>query len=277
MEAFKWKNGKKCAVAITVNLNGEYFWLSMFPDCKNKPKTLSLGTFGINVGLGRVLDLFDKYGIKSTFFIPAAVAENYFDKVTDIFRRGHEIANHGYAHENLALLAKEDQREIIVKSNEMIKSITGAAPVGFRAPEGEVTKETYDILEDIGFSYDSSLLDDNMPYFLRLENKEYNIVELPIQWQLYDFPYFAFNYSPAFPAGQGRIAPYSNVLNNWIHEYEGYKNKGLAYILQIEPQTIGTPGRILMLRKLIEHITKSGDAWICTCEEMMNYYRENCR
>lgn len=277
MKAFKWKNGKKCAVAITVNLNGEYFWLSMFPDCKNKPKTLSLGTFGINVGLGRVLDLFDKYGIKSTFFIPAAVAENYFDKVTDIFRRGHEIANHGYAHENLALLTKEEQREIIVKSNEMIKSITGAVPVGFRAPEGEVTKETYDILEDIGFLYDSSLLDDNMPYFLKLENKEYNIVELPIQWQLYDFPYFAFNYSPAFPSGQGRIAPYSNVLNNWIYEYEGYKNKGLAYILQIEPQTIGTPGRILMLRKLIEHITKSDDAWICTCEEMMNYYRENCR
>ena len=78
---FKWKDNKKCAVAITVNLKGEYFWLSMFPDSKNKPKTLSLGTFGIDVGLDRVLDLFENYDIKSTFFIPGAIIEKYESKM----------------------------------------------------------------------------------------------------------------------------------------------------------------------------------------------------
>ena len=275
MKGLKWKDGKNCAVAVTVNLNGEYFWLSMFPDCKNKPKTLSLGTFGLNVGLERVLELFDKYGIKSTFFVPGAIAEKYRDKVEDIHNRGHEIANHGYAHENFALLTKKEQEEILLRSNEVIKGITGSAPAGFRAPEGEITGETYELLEAMGFLYDSSLMDDNVPYYLKLKGTEYNMVQLPIQWQLYDFPYFAFNYSPAFPAGQGRIAPYSNVLNNWIYEYEGYRSKGCAYILQIDPQTIGTPGRILMLRRLLEHIIKSEDAWICTCEEMLHYYKDN--
>lgn len=274
MKNFRWKNNKKCAVAITVNLNGEYFWLSMFPDSKNKPKTLSLGTFGINVGLERILNVFDEYDIKSTFFIPAVVAEKYGNKVIDIFNKGHEIANHGYAHENFALLTKQEQKDILIKSNNVIKNITGSFPIGFRVPEGELTKDTFDLLEEMSFSYDSSLMDDNRPYYMKLDKKLYDIIQLPIQWQLYDLPYFAFNYSPAFPSGQGRIAPYSNVLNNWIHEYEGYKEKGLAYILQLDPQTMGTPGRILILKKLIDHIIKSNDAWICTCEEMHSYYKD---
>lgn len=275
MKEFKWKDGKKCAVAITVNLKGEYFWLSMFPDSINKPKTLSLGTFGINVGLKRVLNLLNNYNIKSTFFIPGAIAEKYETSVLDILVKGHEIANHGYEQENFALLTKEEQRAYLSKTNEIIKKVTGRTPIGFRAPEGEVTYETYELLEEMGFLYDSTLMDDDRPYYMEIADKDYNILQLPIKWQLNDFPYFAFNYSPAFPAGQGRIASYSSVLKNWIYEYEGYKNNSLAYILQIEPQTIGTPGRILMLKNFIEHVNKSNDAWFCTCSEICDYINKN--
>lgn len=275
MENFKWKGNKKCAVSITVNLKGEYFWLSMFPESKNKPKTLSLGTFGIDVGLDRILSLLESYHVKSTFFVPGAIAEKYEEKILSIHDKGHEIANHGYEHENLALLDKNEQEYAIVKSNDILKSITGSTPIGFRAPEGEITKETYDVLESIGFMYDSSLMDDDMPYYISFGDKTYGIIQLPIKWQLYDFPYFAFNYNPAFPTGQGRIAPYSSVLSNWVYEYEGYKKNGLAYVLQIEPQTIATPGRLQILKKFLDYLFKEDDTWVCTCAEMQDYYKEN--
>ena len=43
----KWHGGKSCAAMITVNLNAELFWLQIDPECKNMPKTLSLGQYGI--------------------------------------------------------------------------------------------------------------------------------------------------------------------------------------------------------------------------------------
>lgn len=274
MGSIVWKDNKKCAVAITINLNGEYFWLSLDPDSVNRPKTLSLGTFGMEIGLERVLDVLEKYNIKSTFFIPAGIIEKYKDKIEMIHHKNHEIANHGYEHENFGLLDKDSQRDLLVKSNKIIQEIIGKSPRGFRAPEGEINKETYDLLEELGFDYDSSLMDDYIPYDLKIDDTSYDILEIPIQWQNYDFPYFGFNYSPAFPAGQGRIASYSQVLENWIYEYEGYKQKGLCFVLQIDPQTMGTPGRILILKKFLDHITKEDDTWISTCEEIVDHIKK---
>lgn len=274
MKSIVWKDDKKCAVAITVNLNGEYFWLSLDPDTINRPKTLSLGTFGIEIGLERVLDVLEEYDIKSTFFVPGAIIENYPDKIEMLRDGNHEIANYGYKHENFGLLEKDSQRKILEESNKIIKDFTGKFPRGFRVPHGEINKDTYDLLEEMGFDYDSSLMDDYLPYDLSIDDHPYNILEIPIQWQNYDFPYFGFNYSPAFPAGQGRIAPYSEVLENWIYEYEGYKEKGLCFVLQIDPQTMGTPGRILILKKFLDYIKEKDDTWIGTCEEIVDYIKK---
>ncbi|MCR4436045.1 MAG: polysaccharide deacetylase [Clostridiales bacterium] len=263
-----WKCKKDCAVAVTINLDGEYFWLSMFPDSVNKPKTLSMGTFGLKRGLDRILDTADRFNIPCTFFVPGKIAETYPQKILEIAKRGHEIANHGYAHENFSKLTLQEQRESLIKCNEAVERICGKKPVGFRAPEGELTKETLKLLYDSGFLYSSSLYNDDRPYFIELDGKTTDLVEIPLQWQLSDFPYFAFNYSPAFPAGQGRIANYTQVLNNWKYEFTGYANSGLAYVLQLDPQTIGTPGRIGLLEELLEFITSSHDVWFCTCSEL---------
>jgi peptidoglycan/xylan/chitin deacetylase (PgdA/CDA1 family) len=267
-----WKNNKECAVAITINLDGEYFWLSMFPDSINKPKTLSMGTFGLKRGLERILDAVDRYNIKCTFFIPGKIAENYPKEVLEISNRGHEIANHGYAHENFSKLTAEEQKESMLKCNKALENVCGVTPVGFRAPEGELTKETQKLLSQCGFVYSSSLYDDDRPYFIEIDGKISGLVEIPVQWQLSDFPYFAFNYGPAFPAGQGRIANYTQVLNNWKHEYTGYAASGLAYVLQLDPQTIGTPGRIGLFEELLEFIISNSDPWFCKCSELAEYY-----
>jgi hypothetical protein len=98
-----------------------------------------------------------------------------------------------------------------------------------------------------------------------------SILEIPIHWELFDLPYFAFNYRPAFPKGQGRVANYSQVLNNWKEEYYAYRDEGLCYVLQVDPQTIGTPGRIELLRELLAEIKKDGMAWFATGSEMADF------
>lgn len=269
----RWKNNSSCVVMISVNLDAEFFWLSLSPDCINRPKTMLMGQYGMLRGLPRILDLFDKYNIKATFFTPGKVAEKYPEDIKEIVKRGHEIGFHGYEHENFALMTKDEQKEVFKKGMESIKNILGDYPKGFRAPEGELTKETLELVKENGFTYSSNLSNDDCPYIHKLFNG--NLVEIPIHWALFDFPYFAFNYRPAFPKGQGRISNYTQVLNNWKNEYIGYHKEGLCYVLQLDPQTIGTPGRIGILEELFEFILSKDTPWFATGSEIEKYITEN--
>lgn len=271
MRKANWPNGKKCAAMITVNLDAEYFWLQLDPSCINMPKTLSMGQYGMTRGLERILDTLDRYNIKATFFVPGIVAEKYQNDMKTIISKGHEIANHGYKHENLALMPYDEQKEVIYKGIKAIEKYCGVTPKGFRAPEGELTIETLQIAKELGVNYSSNLSDDDRPYFKQL-NDDKQLLEIPIHWALFDLPYFAFNYRPAFPSGQGRISNYTGVLNNWKDEFFGYHNYGLCYVLQIDPQTIGNPGRAGLLDELLDYINELGDTWFATGSEMYDYY-----
>ena len=164
VERPKWPGGKKCAAMITINLNAELFWLQLDKTCVNMPKTLSLGQYGMNRGLDRILNILDDKGIKATCFAPGWVAEHYPDKILEIRDRGHEIGAMGYRHENMALLSVEEQEEAIQKGAEAIRQICGISPRGFRSPEGELTLDTLRIARKHGMVYSSNLCDDDRPY-----------------------------------------------------------------------------------------------------------------
>ena len=267
-----WPQEKKCAAMITVNLNAELFWLQLEPKSINMPKTLSMGQYGMHRGLERVLDALAARGLKATFFTPGRVAEMYPEKLALVKEQGHEIAALGDAHENMALLTPAEQSEAMKKSVDAIRSCCGVEPRGFRSPEGELTLDTLRAARAAGLTYSSNLSDDDRPYYKDLGG-DGTLLEIPIHGAMYDLPYFAFNYAPAFPAGQGRIANYTGVLQNWKDEFDGYHEYGLCYVLQVDPQTIGNPGRIGIFEELLDHIQAAGDVWFATGSEMEEYCR----
>ena len=272
LEKPKWPDGKKCAAMLTINLNAELFWLQIDPSCKDMPKTLSLGQYGMTRGVDRILSILKERGIKATFFTPGWVAEQYPEKLKRIKEEGHEIASLAYKHENMALLTEEEQEEAMKKGIEAIQNVCGVTPVGFRAPEGELTLDTLRIAKKYGMHYSSNLCDDDRPYQKDLENGE-TLLEIPIHWDNYDLPYFAFNYHPAFPKGQGRIANYTGVINNWKDEFYGCYEYGLCYVLQLDPAAIGAPGRIGLLEELLDYIDEFDSVWWTSGEEMYQYYQ----
>jgi hypothetical protein len=121
-------------------------------------------------GLPRFLDLFDRWGVKATFFI---VGRDLQDKekmkiLERLVAAGHEVGNHTMSHPaSLSSLSAEEQEREIAQCEDLCEEVLGVKPIGFRAPNFDVDERTTAILRQRGYIYDSSVL--AMPYapFLR--------------------------------------------------------------------------------------------------------------
>lgn len=269
-----WPNEHRSCAMISVELDAEFIWLGMDPNNINLPKTLSMGEYGMARGLKRMLDLFDKFDVKATFFVLGEAFERYGDVIKRLSDSGHEIAVHGFNHVNFGLLSSAEQRDQISRAIEKIKACTGVAPVGFRIPEGNMTIETLDIARELGLKYDSSLLDSDLPYIIEEGKSGSGLVEIPMRWDMQDFPYFCFNFHPQVPPGVCRIANYTQVLNIWQDELSAYHDYGLCYVIKFDPQSIGTPGRIGMVESLLTTM-KEKNIWVATGSQIAEHTAKN--
>lgn len=108
----------------------------------------------------RVLDLFDEFSVRATFFVLGWVAEQLPDLVREIHRRGHEIACHGYGHELIYQIGPGRFQEDIRRARGILEDQAGVAVRGYRAPSYSITERSLwalDILIEEGFEYDSSI------------------------------------------------------------------------------------------------------------------------
>jgi len=125
---------------------------------------LSTGRAGANavydVAIARLLDLAREEAIPLTLFAIGSDLAREANRRTlrDAHERGHEIANHSLDHRyDLTRLGRDLIARQIEGGIAAIKRATGEAPVGFRAPGYTITDEVFDVLEEIGVRYDSSV------------------------------------------------------------------------------------------------------------------------
>jgi len=115
-------------------------------------------------GVPRLLDLFDRFGIRATFFVcgrdlAAGATSLQADVLREAVRRGHEVANHSLAHRNgFARLSPTEKRGDIAAAGELIAQAVGQRPVGFKSPGFSFSPDLLTVLAGLGYLYDSSLL-----------------------------------------------------------------------------------------------------------------------
>jgi polysaccharide deacetylase family protein (PEP-CTERM system associated) len=108
----------------------------------------------------KLLDLFDEFDTKATYFILGWVADKFPELVRDIHSRGHEVACHSFWHRPVYSLTPEAFREDLRQACDAIGQACGVRPVGYRAPSWSIVKSSLwalDILAEEGFTYDSSI------------------------------------------------------------------------------------------------------------------------
>jgi polysaccharide deacetylase family protein (PEP-CTERM system associated) len=109
-----------------------------------------------------LLALLDELGLRATFFVLGMCAKNYPAAVREIAGRGHELASHGFEHVPVHRQTREDFRRDVESSIELVESLAGRRPVGYRAPAFSITRDSawaFELLADLGFAYDSSQYD----------------------------------------------------------------------------------------------------------------------
>lgn len=107
-----------------------------------------------------IIGLLDKYKVCATFAVLGNVAEKHPELVKEIYDMGHEIASHSWSHKTLYELGKDAFEDEITRSVQILRSITGERPVGFRAPSFSIDKSTswaLKVLEEQRFEYDASI------------------------------------------------------------------------------------------------------------------------
>ena len=263
----RWKDGAQCAVMLTFDVDGESLWLAGDLTNLDKPGLLSMGTYGARVGVPLILDLLKKNDLPATFFVPGWTAETHADMIGVIHSTGHEIAHHGYLHEEPTALSRDEEEEVLKKGLTALRSITGKDPAGYRSPAWEFSANTISLLHDYGFKYSSNM----MSHFIPWQHEETHVIELPVQWVLDDAPYFLFR-----PSGPSRpIQPAEVALKAWTEEFRGIYRFGGLFNLTMHPQLTGRPGRMLMLQQLIDYIRGFPDVWFATGSEIAEFWAQH--
>ena len=259
-----WPGNARVAVLFSFDVDTETSWLR-YSD--TNIGGLSQGQYGSRVALGRILALLDEHEIPATFFGPAVSFTLAPDMIPAIQESGrHEIGVHGWIHERNAELPREDEERLLRRAVERMSELMGDRPVGYRAPSWNFSDNTLDLLLEMEFLYDSSLMADDRPYELTANGEATGLVELPVDWILDDAPLMN-------PLGD-RYANPRDVLQVYKDEFDIAYEEGTTFVLTMHPKYIGHRSRIVVLRELIEYIGARPDVWFGTHESAVRWVRQ---
>ena len=260
-----WPDGARVAVLLSFDVDNET--VQGLRDGTVSVGPLSQGEYGHRVALPRVLDLLEREGVPASFFFPAWSLKIAPQQAQMVQAAGvHEIAVHGWIHERNSALDGTTERRLLSQAVETLQEITGERPVGYRAPSWNFSPNTLDIVREMGFLYESSLMADDRPYELVQNGEPTGMVELPVEWILDDAPLFS-------PRGDSYSAP-RDVMQVWIDEFDKAWEEGTMFLLTMHPHITGHRSRIVALEGLIDHIQARGGAWFATHEDAARYVRQ---
>ncbi len=264
-----WPNGARCAASFSFDVDAESAMLGVDPSHADRMSAISHQAYGPLTGVPRLLKILARHGITSTFFVPGYTALRYPDVISSIVEHGHEIAHHGYLHEAMRGKTEQQEADILDRGLEVLESVTGSRPIGYRAPMWELNWHSPKLLRDRGFLYDSSLMDTDHPYELAVADGG-PLVEIPIQWALDDWEQYC--YVPDF-SGSGLIESPVKAIEMWRLEFDAMRAEGAAYVLTNHPFLSGRPSRAQALDSLIEYVRSYDDVWVTSLATIAEHVR----
>ena len=284
---------KEILCAYGVDVDAVAGWLGSYAG-EDSPDDISRGIFAGEVGTRRLLKMFDKYDMKTTWFIPGHSIETFPEETKMVVDAGHEVGMHGYSHENPISMTPEQEEKVLLKCIALIEQVCGRRPTGYVAPWWEFSNVTNELLLKHGIKYDHSLMHkDFHPYYVRVgdswtkidysktpeewmkplvRGQETDLIEIPASWYLDDLPPMMF--IKGAPNSHGFVNP-RHLEEIWRDQFDYvYREEDYAVFgMTIHPDVSGRPQVILMLERLIEYISGHDGVRWATMDEIADDFK----
>ncbi|KZV86906.1 glycoside hydrolase/deacetylase [Exidia glandulosa HHB12029] len=290
---------RQILIGFGVDVDAVAGWLGSYGG-EDSPGDISRGMYAGEVGVPRLLKLFKKYGLTTTWFIPGHSLETFPEQMAAVRDAGHEIGLHGYSHENPVELTLAQQKDILDHTYKLLTDFCGGkAPKGSVAPWWETSAEGTEILLDKGIEYDhSNMAHDSQAYYLRdrdtwtkinygaqaqasswmkplVRGNETGLVEIPGNWYLDDLPPMMF--IKKSPNSHGWVNS-RDVEQLWkdTFTYLYREEEDFIFPITIHPDVSGRPHVLLMLEHFIEWVnTHEHVKWVPMIEMSRAFRAKN--
>jgi peptidoglycan-N-acetylglucosamine deacetylase len=281
---------KEIFCAFGIDVDAVAGWLGSYGG-EDSPDDISRGMFAGEVGTPRLVNLFNRLGVKTTWFIPGHSIETFPEQTAMVVEAGHEIGIHGYSHENPISMTPEQEEAVLDKCIELVTKVSGRRPTGYVAPWWEFSPVTNELLLKKGIKYDHSLMHkDFEPYYVRVGDRwtlidyskkpqewmkplqrgtETDLIEIAGSWYLDDLPPMMF--IKKAPNSHGFVNP-RHLEEMWRDQFDWvYREMDYAvFTMTIHPDVSGRPQVLMMLERLFNHISRHPGVRFTTFDDIAN-------
>jgi peptidoglycan/xylan/chitin deacetylase (PgdA/CDA1 family) len=262
---YEWPHGARIAVMLTVMYEA-------WPEGKGPPygpmasnlregtldlQGISWAHYGGRTGIWRLLRIFESFGVQATVCANAKALERFPESARALTAGGHEIAGHSYTQDMfLPYLQPDEERALIRRCTEIIRSTTGQQAVGWASPRMTPTEHTAGILAGEGFLWHGDYHDTDLPYVVHT------------------------------PAGRLVALPHSDFTDNRVlrgspRDFLDVYRDTFDYLYRNEPGSLlnltvhahfgARPPLAAMVHAILEHMKASSSVWFPRHDELARH------
>jgi peptidoglycan/xylan/chitin deacetylase (PgdA/CDA1 family) len=268
----RWPNGARVALWVIPNI--EHFRFNMpgtsmasigplNPDVRN----YSWRDYGVRVGIWRMMDIMQRYGVRGTVALNSDVCKEYPRIIEEGNKLKWEWMGHGQTNSVLLNTQGEAEERAIIK--DVVTTIAkgvGKAPRGWLGPALSESTNTLDILAANGVEYVGDWVNDDQPYPMKV--KKGQMFSMPYSQEINDIPALLGLHQSPERFGQ-MICDQFDVL------YEDGAKTGRVMSICLHPFLVGHPHRSKYFAKALAHITSRQEVWVATGSEILDWYKQN--
>ena len=267
-----WPNGATVALWVIPAL--EWFPL----DTKGKPfkapggmvtaypdlRHYTLRDYGNRVGIYRLMKAFEKFGVRASMAVNAAVAARYPSLVKDCVAAGCEIIANGVDMDHLHYegLAKEDEEKLVATSLDLLRKVSGQKIRGWLSPAKSESHATPDIVAAAGIDYLCDWVNDDMPFAMKTSMGNLHAMPHPIDIDDYTILVQNRHSDDAFCR---QVCDQFDVLMK-----EAETQGGRIMAISLHPWVTGQPYRIGALEEALAYIAGHQGVWSATGAEILD-------
>ena len=273
----RWElpNGARVAVWIIPNIEHFLFdrastsvspvGAALNPDVLN----YSWRDYGVRVGIWRMMEIMERYGVKGTVALNSDVCLRYPQIIEEGNRLGWEWMGHGQTNSTLLTgMDEEQERSLIHDVLRTIVRASGSRPLGWLSPAMSETTNTPVLLAEAGVQYVCNWVNDEQPYPMKVRSG--SLLAMPYTAEINDIPAFlGYKMSPE-EFGQA-ICDQFDVL------YEDGAVTGRVMAISLHPFLTGHPHRSKYFARALQHITSRQEVWLARGGDIVNWYQKTAQ